>query len=207
MGRKPRSAIPPQVPESRTISDADKATEAFRARGTHRRTNGPSNEIILKHIRLTDTAAADDASAHSDYMTAIKAAEADGVDKKALKDSRVMKKKVVADVIGYYQKVLHYLELRDMPITQTQLFPPADSPEAPSPVTADLKEEVKDWDAEEEGYAAYNGGRNSDDHRHPVGSSQAQAWRRGWNRADAEAAEAGERPTASFPDDKDPPLE
>lgn len=188
MGRKPRNAdaMPPPVPEASPQSDADRAIEVYRAKESHRRTNGPSNEEILKHIRATDMAAADDAATHAEYMAAVKAAEEAGVDKKALKDSRTMKKKDVADVISYYQKVLHYLALRDMPIRQSELFSPAESVSGVEQITPEVKEEAKDWEAEQEGYQAYHAERNADDHRYKPGSSQAQAWRRGWDRGDAE---------------------
>jgi len=209
MGRRPRNiaAMPPPVPEASTVSDADRATEAYRAKGTHRLTNGPSNELILKHIRLTDQAANADAEAHSDHMAAIKAAEADGVDKKALKASRTMRKQDVIDVIAYFQRVLHYLALRDMPISQIELFPRIGDEGAKSVVeeiTAEVAEDAADWDAEQEGYQAYHAGRNSDDHRHPPGSRAAQAWRRGWDKGDAEIeAEQQGRRTAHQSDDSD----
>lgn len=191
MGRRPKN-MPADVPE--TLSDADRATAAYRAGG--KLTNGPSDELILKHMRLTDMAATDDASGHAKYMAAMKAAEQDGVDIKTLKRTRQLKKQDLSDVISALQKELHYLFLRNMPVTQMELFPDGGSSDIRA-VTQDTIDEAKEWDADDQGFEAAKAGRSKADHGYPAGSPQFAAWRRGWNRYHAANSQTGEDLTTS----------
>lgn len=155
------------------------------APGVGHNRRGPPDDVIQKHIAACSDALWNAKSEQSKYSNAIKAAEKDGVNTKALKWAFQQRDRPFPEVISELNAKIHILSLMNMPVTQAELFgdePQRDPRAHPDPQTALNEMNARIWEADAEGLKAGAGDRARSDHRHPAGSPEADSFDSGWVR-------------------------
>lgn len=163
------------------------------APGVGHNRRGPPDDVINKHIAACSDALWNAKSEQSKYSNAIKAAEKDGVNTKALKWAFQQRDRPFPEVISELNAKIHILSLMNMPVTQAELFgdgePKRDPRAHPDPLNALQEMNARIWEADGEGLNAGAGGRSRSDHRHAAGSPEADSFDSGWVRGNKRRVE------------------
>jgi ribosome modulation factor len=91
----------------------------------------------------------------------------------AVKDSEMD----LPDIITNTREYLQFLSLRNMPVTDQDLFPAADQKEI---IAKQRSDDDRAWEAGDAGYEAGKAGRKIEECQHQPGTLEFDAWRRGW---------------------------
>jgi ribosome modulation factor len=143
--------------------------------------NNPSipPEVFLALYRVIKEAQRRKEEAAAGYKGARERAKEAGVDMNALKIMEHLAKLDDADAELRMRQALKYSEWIGLPFaTQPDMFP---TPGGSEMLTDKLVGDHKEWQAEQNGYAAGKDGAPADHNPHAPGSSLAQRWMSGWH--------------------------
>lgn len=136
-------------------------------------------ETELNYMRKLDNAQNDIDTYVAIKRNIVKAAQKAGVNTAMIEKSRTAKSLNLPDVIQNEKDYIRYCAMRNMPITQVELFGEKSQEE----VNADQRsQDERTWDAGQAGYAAGKAGRPIEDNPHLQGSEEFAEWRSQWNR-------------------------